>query len=469
MEEFFPHVAKAVTGIVNDLKTKHLGRPGIYARQMNLSISFYGDEEYEAPVVIRELAPVRADEAPLTPAELQPEALFKLAKQTKLSTAQMLAELPTHPNYGGGDIEEEVLSGVTRAAEIIPQDSGQKLLFVVGDMGDKAYWTEKYVKLRKKLVGLLANRDVPIRIVALHVPSRETLSEKGAKVAKLFRDQLQDVINEAAKVAAQRNWPGYAGSSRVIRIPENGDQEKEIVAEITAQYDAWQKEITELEGKLNMVKANALDPSELTPAEKQRLKVNNIDLENNIVRLFREGFVWSHARKTALTNPISGAEQLRSCVLMDKNEIEKINEVLGTFVGIANGTVPAGNAGVGNVIRRVVNTIFGEKDAANSVQEAFEMQWAIPFESDLLKTSYEDLNRGKRFPPKEVMKLDAARGRLLDILAKRNRTWKVEKDASGKYQAVPSTQEGNVVNRGFLREGDPYGLIWYWVRQEELP
>ena len=97
------------------------------------------------------------------------------------------------------------------------------------------------------------------------------------------------------------------------------------------------------------------------------------------------------------------------------------------------------------------------------------MQWAIPFESDLLKTPYEELNQGKRFPPREVMKLKAARGRLDDVLKKLNRTWEVNKDASGKWQVTVSTQQGPVVDRGFPREGDPHGLIWYWGRQDELP
>ena len=190
---------------------------------------------------------------------------------------------------------------------------------------------------------------------------------------------------------------------------------------------------------------------------------------NDAVQPVREGFVWSHARKAALADRSSEAEQLRKCVLISKPEIDVINKVLGTFVGIAEGTEPAGDLSAGNVVRRVVSIIFGEENTATSVQAAFEVQWAIPFESDLLKASYDELKPGMRFPPKEVMKLKAARGRLLDILAKVHRTWKVEKDASGKYQAVPLTQEGDVVERGFLREGDPYGLIWYWVRQEELP
>ncbi len=219
MRPFFPMVADAVENIVDDLKKNHLSQEGIRKLQMRLSISFYGveGEASAAHAVIRELAEVKAGDAPLDGNERG--NLSQLEKATRLTVPQMLAELPVHPDRGGGCIESDVLDGAIRAARLFPQDDRQKLLIVVGDMGDQTYRGQKYEALRDDLVAWLTKRSVPIRLVVLHVPSEETSRSENAKsVAKLYCDQFRDVIQCAARAAAERGFPEYDKYSLLIDI-----------------------------------------------------------------------------------------------------------------------------------------------------------------------------------------------------------------------------------------------------------
>ncbi len=130
-----------------------------------------------------------------------------------------------------------------------------------------------------------------------------------------------------------------------------------------------------------------------------------------------------------------GVDQIRSCVLLNKNEIIKISEILNDFLDHAEGKQTGGDVSVGEVIRQHVNRILGEGNAANSIQSAFDIQWAIPFQTDLLNISYEDLTSGKRlFPPKKLHKLRAIQFHLNDVLANIDRVWTVTQNKKGEWQ-----------------------------------
>lgn len=462
METHFPIVAEAVQQMVTKLRAEYLGKEGIYGRSMRLSISFYGDEEAkESAAVIRNFQLVTNNNTTEF-ASLAKQQRRTWAQRTDLTANDMLAELPTHPTFGGGGIEEDVLEGILKAVRKFPPDDSRKLLFVIGDMGDKSELGSEFARRRDAIVRLLANERVPIWFVAIKVDTAATTaSSAGKEVAELFTQQMGQIASEVrTKLKSLSASESELDFSKVVSL-----NTQDLVGEILRAYAVMQKEIDRFQRGLNK-----RDPSLLTQMEISRLKRENISLDNLNSPIFSEGYVSEFARRKALSDSFNKRTgQVSRRILMSRDDLENLKMVCDKLL-IELERQSNRDQGVAKALREQVASVYGESGAQVTLNETLELVANVRLKNAIFKFPIDQIGRSSVLP-EHINELEKSRRRLADILQGIEREWKaVEIDINNKkkWTVVP---EGEAIksNRSFKREHDPLETEWYWVRESELP
>lgn len=457
MEAHFPAVADAVNRIVTDLRKNYLDESGIYERQMRVSISFYGDETTAAKAVIRDFAPVKAG-SDTTWSSLSTTERLKWSTRTDLTVNDMLAELPSHPTSGGGGIEEDVMLGALMGIKKFPSDESRKLLFLIGDMGDKSLMGEEFKRRRNVIAARLANERSPIWFVALHVSTASTESANGKEASRLFYDQMQDVVSEThALLKKQEASAAELDFSKVVPLDAKPPTE-----EILRAYNAMQAEIVRYQKALR----NA-DPSQLTRRELARLAAQKISLESIRHPLFAEGFVTHYARPAAVSDSFVKTEQISRRVLLSNKDLDDMKMLIGKVL-YAIDNADSGDAGIGELLRKEIASIYGESQAFLSLKDAFELRANIRVNSPIFRIPLEDIGK-IRIQPKDVESLRASYKRIVDIQNGIAREWEVRQNPANKTWEVYEKGRPITHDRSFRLPRDPFEFSWYWLRENELP
>lgn len=430
MKDYFPIVGDCLQTILKSIDFYE-------DRNVRVAVSYYGDVDFsDEPFETSKLADVRN----------RPEM------------DKIIAETRSHVGQGGGDAPESVFEGIRKAIDEAGfKPYAQKLVIVIGDMGDKSGDDPGDVE-KSKVVQKLFPAGMPIEFCAVHTEQRDrNPSVQRHPDAVRFETHMRGIARLAnARDQESGEIASYIHSSQTNdvrqRLVDRYAQLQKVVSEVSEGVRKWQR------GEWN---------TDIGPAVKRRLRVHGVDVEKfqrmKGSEIYQEGFIWHYARGPG------EVPQLRERVLIEKSGVEEIVRILEKLVGKR----PSGfvKASISQLVREEVERITGDVDAGGSLDDVFFKEFGLHFKSPLLRLPEDELSNFT-VKTEHVQYLESRLLRLKDVLANRISDWHLipQKTEAGDVELKWVFTEQSPEKRDFTIEGDPLETQWYWLDlQEELP
>lgn len=486
MKECFPEIAQAVALIFRGVIAGE-------AKNVRISVSFYGDQEARAEIdgsgeSAFEINPFVALETEKVQQEtdaflgryleqfrkIQNEEDFDVLqrqfdeKRVDVELVKMLRDVHFHAFQGGGDPLEDVFKGIQHASRADFRSQSMKLLLVLGDRGDKAGKLAPKVnatikQIQNKLQG--GPNNMPTDLVAINVAAEPQRPD-----AALFTQQMN-----ALQLRMNPNV-GIGGANRL-----------ETLANIIKdQYDKVLKQKQEMETQIIKLGGGEFS-AEIGPQLRRLLESKGIDTEKlkdtKGNEIFQRGFVWHY-------QPGTGVPQIRTQVLLKEKEICELISLLDRAFGetIFNEEL---NGRIEALIKAIEISSGQMQNAAGTLEDILTLSLDLPCSSPLMSLTETKLNEkseteeGRAWLESEYSNIRVKLKRLKDLCeidmdsparAQKPGFWtdwrmQTKVGADGvRYTAPVSTKKKVAVNRAFTYPNDETGTKWYWIDlAEEYP
>lgn len=465
MEATFSQVASSV-GQITELFRPATQATGDSRREVRVAVSYYGDKEW-------------------TKDPFKSGTWVSIRSSAEVET--LCTDIKKHRQSPGGDDAEDVLEGIRNAIDSAKfARFGRRIVFVIGDMGDKHYnprikgskesglFNESVDGLVKRLVPEVGE---PIELYAIQVDS--PLSQQPAY--KWFEEQMKILISRA-----NERWKTKSGEAVEIgeftRINQgeqaNSTKKLSLLETIRTKSKQTKQSTDELITTSRLALAGNW-PTGLSAASRARMKSYAVTWQGLIndggIEVYEEGLVWTHALQTEKKL----VKQTRGMVLVDEQSVRDLQRACEIFVnhlGVTAGARRLDKAEFEKLTNRIRSVLIRESGKNNEDLAAYFIDRSLPVRSRLFKSLNEAGVEGKALTQEEVIDIMVKSLRLKDIVEGKDRQWKIEvkKQTTGGDILVPTAQlkDGReaVVDRWFSMDGDPNRLRYVYLDLErEIP
>ena len=488
MKECFPEIAQAVALIFRGVTAGE-------AKDVRISVSFYGDQEARAEIdgdgqsafEINPFVALETEKAQQATDQFLGrylgqfrkikneddfDALQRLFEGKKVDTelVNMLRNIHFHDFQGGGDPLEDVFKGIQYASRGNFRSQSMKLLLVLGDRGDKA--GEITSKKVLATIGQIADKlkgganNLPTDLVAINVAV-----EPERRDAALFTEQMN-----ALQLRLNPDAVGIKGANRFETLANL----------IKDQYDKLLKQKQQMESDIRDLGDGEFS-AEIGPQLRRLLEskgINTKKLKNTTGNeIFQRGFVWHY-------QPGTGVAQIRTQVLLKEKELCELIALLDRAFGESiyneelNGRLEA-------LIKAIEISSGQMQDKSGTLEDILTLSLDLPCSSPLMTLTETKLNEkseteeGRAWLEREYCDIRVKLKRLKDLcevdMDSPSRAqkpgfwtdWRIQTKVGSDgvpYTAPISTRKKVRVKRAFSYPNDETGTRWYWIDLlEEYP
>jgi hypothetical protein len=374
-----------------------------------------------------------------------------------------IAELADHaPREGGPGTRGMLFEGLRigiKAADF--SQVATKVVFVIGDMGDRSDPVEPAHPEEESIVALLMDqtpKNSPIEFCAIHMQDPDSHEDAG-----VFRTQME-TVNRLLSLRGR----AFEESGQVLgsylpppaRQPGEDDQayDDRVASAAQARLDQRYEQVLLY---MNQQRQATLERQQGKRGNSRAGPVllallGNADFEGK--QVCQEGYVW--VESSAPGRP----RQVRSQFMLAHADIERIIEVVDAFLA-RNPEDPSTD--LRGVAQDLLLRFKGEKDEGKSLNFVLESE-GLEFKSPLLTKAINQID--SPLARQELPKIRHRLARLMDVRDHKERPWRraLKRDESGEeiehYEAAGEPHE---LDRSFRIPGN--GVRWYYVDEEELP